>query len=92
MLHRKKHRWLYGLVAFVTAISINLATPTISQAGFFDNLLRGILIWGVQSYQLSNLSDADEENFGTQIHNCVNLLSQKPRNTVQAVLPPRPLA
>lgn len=69
MLHRKKHRWLYGLVAFVTAISINLATPTISQAGFFDNLLRGILIWGVQSYQLSNLSDADEENFGTQIHN-----------------------
>lgn len=69
MLHRRKNRWLYGFVACITAISINLATPAVSQAGFFDNILRGILIWGVQSYQLSNLSDTDEENFGTQIHN-----------------------
>lgn len=51
------------------AISINLATPAVSQAGWLDNLLRGVLIWGVQSYQLSNLSDQDEMDFGQQIHN-----------------------
>ena len=69
MLHRKKNRWLYGCIAFLTAISINLATPAVSQAGWLDNILRGVLIWGVQSYQLSNLSDADEMDFGKQIHN-----------------------
>jgi predicted Zn-dependent protease len=68
MLHRRKNRWLYGLTACITAVSINLATPTVSQAGWLDNILRGVLIWGVQSYQLSNLSDKDEENFGKQIH------------------------
>ncbi|AFY36674.1 peptidase M48 Ste24p [[Leptolyngbya] sp. PCC 7376] len=69
MLHRKKNRWLYGCMAGITAISINLATPTVSQAGWLDNILRGVLIWGVQSYQISNLSDADEMDFGKQIHN-----------------------
>lgn len=69
MLHRIKNRWLYGLMAFVAAVSFNLATPTVSQAGLFENILRGVLIWGVQSFQLSNLSDDEEENFGTQIHN-----------------------
>lgn len=68
MLHRRKNRWLYGLTACITAVSINLATPTVSQAGWLDNILRGVLIWGVQSYQLSNLSDKDEEDFGKQIH------------------------
>jgi predicted Zn-dependent protease len=68
MLHRRKNRWLYGLAACFMAVSINLATPTVSQAGWLDNILRGVLIWGVQSYQLSNLSDKDEENFGKQIH------------------------
>ncbi|MBV5261619.1 M48 family metalloprotease [Synechococcus moorigangaii CMS01] len=69
MLHRRKKRWMYGLLACIVAISVNLATPTISQAGFLDNLLRGVLIWGVQSYQISNLSDTQEQNFGQQIHN-----------------------
>lgn len=68
MLHRRKNRWLYGLIAGITAVSINLATPTVSQAGFLDNLLRGVLIWGVQTYQLSSLSDSDEVSFGQQIH------------------------
>lgn len=68
MLHHRKNRWLYGLTACFMAVSINLATPTVSQAGWLDNILRGVLIWGVQSYQLSNLSDKDEENFGKQIH------------------------
>ncbi|MGB2924527.1 MAG: M48 family metallopeptidase [Limnothrix sp.] len=70
MLHRtkRKNRWLYGLTACVTAVSINLATPAVSQAGWLDNILRGVLIWGVQSYQLSTLSDQDEANFGKQIH------------------------
>lgn len=69
MLHRKKNRWLYGLMACITAVSINLATPTVSQAGWLGNILQGILIWGVQSYQISNLSDKDEMEFGKQIHN-----------------------
>lgn len=69
MLHRRKNRWMYGLLACIVAISVNLATPTVSQAGFFENLLRGVLIWGVQSYQISNLSDAQEQDFGQQIHN-----------------------
>lgn len=68
MLHPKKHRWLYAFAAFVTAISFNLATPTVSQAGWLDNVLRGVLIWGVQSYQLSNLSDQQEQDLGKQIH------------------------
>ena len=68
MLHRIKKRWLYGLMACVMAVSFNLMTPTVSQAGWLDNILRGVLIWGVQSYQLSNLSDEDEMEFGRKIH------------------------
>lgn len=68
MLHRIKKRWLYGGMAFVMAVSFNLVTPTVSQAGWLDNVLRGVLIWGVQSYQISNLSDEDEMDFGRQIH------------------------
>jgi beta-barrel assembly-enhancing protease len=68
MLHPKKNRWLYASAALVTAISINLATPTVSQAGWLNNVLRGVLIWGVQNYQLSNLSDQQEQELGGQIH------------------------
>ncbi|OKH15934.1 M48 family metallopeptidase [[Limnothrix rosea] IAM M-220] len=68
MRHRTRNRWLYGCMACIMAVSINLATPAVSQAGWLDNLLRGVLIWGVQSYQLSNLSDKDEMDFGKQIH------------------------
>ena len=68
MLHRIKKRWLYGCMACVMALSFNLITPTVSQAGWLDNVLRGVLIWGVQSYQISNLSDEDEMDFGRQIH------------------------
>ncbi|BAW95551.1 peptidase, M48 family [[Synechococcus] sp. NIES-970] len=69
MLSRQKKRWVYGLMACILAISVNLATPTVSHAGFLENLLRGVINWGVQSYQLSNLSDAQEQGFGQEIHN-----------------------
>lgn len=69
MLHRKKNRWLYGLMACVVAVSINLATPAVSQANWLQNIIRGAIIWGVQSYQIANLSDKDEMEFGKQIHN-----------------------
>jgi beta-barrel assembly-enhancing protease len=68
-LHRWKKRWVYGIMACILAISVNLATPTVSHANFFENLLRGVINWGVQSYQLSNISDTQEQSFGQEIHN-----------------------
>ncbi|MFE4105161.1 M48 family metallopeptidase [Almyronema epifaneia] len=56
------HRWLYGLMATVTAFGITIATPQASQAGLFD-----ILFNGIQYIQLSNMSDRQEVNLGQQI-------------------------
>lgn len=55
-------RGLYGLLAALMAVTINLGTPTASQAGIFD-----LIFQGIRYIQLGNLSDQDEVNLGSQI-------------------------
>jgi predicted Zn-dependent protease len=61
----RRHRWLYGLLAFAIAISINLSTSQASYGGrWWEDILQG----GVQAIQLQNLSDQQEVEFGQQIN------------------------
>lgn len=61
---RSKKRWLYGLLAAVTALSLTIATPQPTQAiPWWQLLLRG-----AQIFQLSNMSDAQEVQLGQQIN------------------------
>lgn len=63
-LTRRARRWLYATLAIATALSLVVGTAQISQAGWFDNLLRQ----GIQVIQLSTLSDSQEANLGQQIN------------------------
>ncbi|NES73419.1 MAG: M48 family metalloprotease [Okeania sp. SIO2D1] len=60
---KSRHRWLYGMLAGVTACSLSVATPQPSQAGLLDLIFRGI-----QIIQLSNMSDSQEVKLGKQIN------------------------
>ena len=60
---RSQKRWLYALLAAVTALTITLS-PQPSQAfSLFDVLFRGI-----QVFQLSSMSDSQEVELGKQIN------------------------
>ena len=59
-----RRRWFYPLVSFVVALSLWLGSPMPSQAIPFLNLL----IRGVQVIQLSNMSDRQEVQIGSQIN------------------------
>ncbi|PSN20643.1 peptidase M48 [filamentous cyanobacterium CCP5] len=59
---RPVRRLTYGLMALVTAVSVNLAIPQPSHAGLLDFLFNGI-----QYIQLSNLNDRQEVELGQNI-------------------------
>ena len=61
---RYRRRLFYPLVSFVVALSLWLGSPMPSQAIPFLNLL----IRGVQVIQLSNMSDRQEVQIGSQIN------------------------
>ena len=61
---RYRRRLFYPLVSFVVALSLWLGSPMPSQAIPFLNLL----IRGVQVIQLSNMSDKQEVQIGSQIN------------------------
>lgn len=59
-----RQRWVYGSVAFITALGIGLATPQVAQAfSLFD-----LLFNGVQYIQLANMSDQQEVQLGQRIN------------------------
>lgn len=61
---RFPRRWLYGLLALLSAASVVLGTATVARASFpWELLLRG-----VQVIQLSSLSDRQEVELGGQIN------------------------
>lgn len=61
---RYQRRWFYPLLSFVVALSLWLSSPMPSQAiPWFDVLIRG-----VQVIQLSNISDKQEVQIGSQIN------------------------
>jgi predicted Zn-dependent protease len=63
-LWRSQRRWLYGLLAIVTAFSLTLGTSQATQAiSWWEILLRG-----AQILQLSNISDNQEIQLGSQIN------------------------
>ncbi len=61
--HKLYRRMVYGLMAMVMVLGIGVTTAQPSQAGWFDLLIRG-----VQVYQLSNMSDAQEVDLGGGIN------------------------
>ncbi len=63
-LRYRHRRWFYGLLSVVVALSISIGSPQPSQAvPWFDLILRG-----VQVIQLSNISDKQEVQIGSQIN------------------------
>ncbi|MDY7013332.1 MAG: M48 family metallopeptidase [Cyanobacteriota bacterium] len=63
-LWRSQRRWLYGLLAMVTALSLTLSVPQATQAiSWWEILLRG-----AQILQLSTISDNQEVQLGGQIN------------------------
>jgi len=57
-------QWRYGVISFLVAVSLVLTIPQPAQSfSFLDLLFRG-----VQVFQLSNLSDAEEVQLGKQIN------------------------
>jgi predicted Zn-dependent protease len=61
--YRSSFRYVaYGLIVLLTAVGIGLSTATPSRADLWD-----LIFQGVRYVQLSNLSDQDEVNLGTQI-------------------------
>jgi beta-barrel assembly-enhancing protease len=61
---RSGRRWLYGLLAVTTALSLMVGTPQPARAiPWWEILLRG-----AQIFQLSNMSDAQEVQLGQQIN------------------------
>lgn len=71
---RSHRRWLYGLMAGITATSLILVTPQPAPAAPWWELL----IRGAQILQLSNMSDQQEVNLGGQINQ--QLAAQLARN------------
>jgi predicted Zn-dependent protease len=59
----KQRRWFYILLSAIVALSVIVATPQPSRAGWFDLILRG-----VQIIQLSDMSDSEEIATGKQIN------------------------
>ncbi len=59
-----RKRWLYGLLSVLIAPGLIIATPQTAQGFSFLELL----FRGVQVFQLSNLSDAQEVRLGKQIN------------------------
>lgn len=73
-LWRSHRRWLYGLMAGITATSLILITPQPAPAVSWWE----ILIRGAQILQLSNMSNQQEVNLGRQINQ--QLAAQLARN------------
>ena len=61
---RWRRRWFYPLISVVVALSLCLSTPLPGRA--FD--LLPLLFQGVQILQLSNISDRQEVDIGTQMN------------------------
>ncbi|ERN42315.1 peptidase family M48 [Rubidibacter lacunae KORDI 51-2] len=62
-----QHRWTGPLLAASIALGSLAAVPQPSQAGIFDNVIRGLVNGGVQAIQMSSLSDEQEIALGRQI-------------------------
>ena len=61
---RSRRRWLYGLVAVISAFSFSVATP---KPGYSASWLE-LLLRGIQIIQLSNISDNQEVDLGKRIN------------------------
>ncbi|MGB7521908.1 MAG: M48 family metallopeptidase, partial [Spirulinaceae cyanobacterium] len=61
---RSRRRWLYGLVAVISAFSFSVATP---QPGYSASWLE-LLLRGIQIIQLSNISNNQEVDLGKRIN------------------------
>ncbi|NJL03077.1 MAG: M48 family metalloprotease [Spirulinaceae cyanobacterium SM2_1_0] len=81
-LWRRQRRWLYGLLAFVTAFSLWAGTPQSAQAiSWLELIFRG-----AQVLQLSNISDRQEVAIGSQINQQIS--QQLARNRTPIVQDP----
>ncbi len=61
--HKLYRRFVYGLMSMTLVLGIGVGTAQPSQAGWFD-----LLMGGLQVYQLSSMSDAQEVDLGSGIN------------------------
>ncbi len=67
-LRRSQRRWLYPLLSIVVSCGLVMATPLVSQAISWGDLI----LRGVQAVQVSNISDNQEVALGKQMNSQVS--------------------